>query len=222
VGELPFVTGIFPLGGPAGRRSAVELTGWNLPSNQLAADATDRKPGTLLLSVRQNGLLSNAVPFAVDALPECREIEPNDRPDNAQAVTLPVIINGRVDRPGDRDVFRFEGRAGDEIVAEVFARRLNSPLDSVLTLTDAGGRQLAFNDDYEDKAEGLVTHHADSYLCVKLPADGAYYVHLGDMQHHGGTAYAYRLRLSLARPDFGLRVTPCSLNARAEIGRAHV
>jgi len=35
------------------------------------------------------------------------------------------------------------------------------------------------------------------------------------MLHQGGTAYAYRLRLSLARPDFDLRVTPCSLNARA-------
>ena len=32
VGELPFVTGIFPLGGPAGAQTTVELTGWNLPA----------------------------------------------------------------------------------------------------------------------------------------------------------------------------------------------
>ncbi len=214
VGELPFVTGIFPLGGPAGRRSAIELAGWNLPSNQLTADASDRNPGTLLLSVRQNGLLSNAVPFALDALPECRETEPNDRPDHAQPVTLPVIINGRVDRPGDRDVFRFEGRAGNEIVGEVFARRLNSPLDSVLTLTDAGGRQLAFNDDHEDKGSGLNTHHADSYLRATLPADGTYYLHLGDAQHQGGAEYGYRLRLEPPRPGFELRVAPSSVNVR--------
>jgi len=47
-------------------------------------------------------------------------------------------------------------------VIEVFARRLNSPLDSILQLTDAQGKQIAANDDYEDKGYGLTTHHADS------------------------------------------------------------
>ena len=96
--------------------------------------------------------------------------------------------------PGDWDVFRFEGHAGDAIVAEVYARRLDSPLDSVLKLTDADGKQLAFNDDHEDKGAGLDTHYADSYLTATLPADGAYYIHLGDAQHQGGPEY----RLPLA------------------------
>ena len=93
----------------------------------------------------------------------------------AQPVTLPVIVNGRIDRPGDWDVFRFEGRAGDQIVAEVLARRLESPLDSVLKLTDAAGKRLAFNDDYEDKGDGLRTHHADSLIHFTLPANGTYF-----------------------------------------------
>ena len=109
------------------------------------------------------------MPFAVDTLPECLEKEPNDPPaDGPARSTLPVIVNGRIDRPGDGDVFRFEGQAGEEIVAEVYARRLDSPLDSVLKLTDAAGRQLAFNDDYEDKGAGLNTHHADSLLAATL------------------------------------------------------
>ena len=62
---------------------------------------------------------------------------PTTRPRSAQQVTLPIIVNGRIDPPGDWDVFRFQGRAGDQIVAEVQARRLDSPLDSVLRLTDA-------------------------------------------------------------------------------------
>ena len=82
-------------------------------------------------------------------------------------------------------------------------------------ITDAAGRQLAFNDDHEDKGSGLITQHADSYLSVKLPASGAYLVHLGDTQHKGGPDYAYRLRLSEPRPDFELRVPPASLNVRS-------
>jgi len=104
---------------------------------------------------------------------------------------LPIIINGRINQPGDMDVFRFDGRAGEQIVAEVYARRLDSPLDSVLILTDVTGKQLAFNDDYEDTGSGLNTHYADSYLAVTLPATGAYFVHIGDTQHGGGEAYGY-------------------------------
>lgn len=212
LGELPFVTGIFPLGGKAGDKTTVELTGWNLPVTRLTRD--NGGPGIHPVSVRQGDLVSNGQPFAVDTLPECLEKEPNDLPDAAQAVALPVIVNGRVDRPGDADVFRFEGRAGDEVVAEVWARRLDSPLDSTIRLTDAAGRQLAFNDDHEDKGSGLNTHHADSWLCAALPADGTYYLHLADAQRQGGPAYAYRVRIGPPRPDFELRVAPSSVNVR--------
>ncbi len=214
MGELPFVTGIFPLGGPAGASTTVDVQGWNLPAARITMDAKDKAPGTYMLSDGRADAASNRVPFAVDTLPECLEKKPNDRPETAQAVTLPIIVNGRIAAPGDVGFFRFEGHAGDEVVAEVYARRLNSPLDSVLTLTDAAGKVLAFNDDHEDKGSGLNTHHADSWLLAKLPVDGAYYVQIGDVQHKGGPDYAYRLRLSPPRPDFDLRLAPSSLLLR--------
>jgi hypothetical protein len=212
VGEVPYVTSIFPLGAPSGAQTAVEMTGWNLPAKTLIS--TNREPGIYPLFARTGKWISNPMPIAVDTLPECLEQEPNDSQESAQPVTLPIIVNGRIDHPGDWDVFRFRGRAGEEIVAEVYARRLDSPLDSVIKLTDAGGRQLAFNDDHEDKGAGLDTHYADSYLRVTLPSDGTWYLHLGDAQHQGGPEYAYRLRISAPRPDFALRVVPSSVNVR--------
>ena len=158
--------------------------------------------------------MPNRVPFAVDTLPECLEQEPNDSPATAQPVTLPVIVNGRIDQPGDWDVFRFEGRAGDQVVAEVYARRLDSPLDSVLKLTDAAGKQLAFNDDHEDKGAGLETHYADSWLTATLPANGTYYLHLGDAQAAGRAGIRLPLAHQRPRPDFALRVVPSSVNVR--------
>jgi hypothetical protein len=215
LGELPFLRGIFPLGGKVGARTTLEAQGWNLPAATVTQDAKGKPPGVYPVAVGKEDWISNRVLFAVDALPECLEQEPNDRPENAQRVALPVIVNGRIDRPGDRDVFRFEGRAGQEVVAEVHARRLGSPLDSILKLTDADGKVLAQNDDHEDKACGLITHHADSWLSARLPAGGTYYLHLGDVQNQGGPEYAYRLRISPPRPDFELRVVPSSVNARA-------
>lgn len=215
VGELPFVTSLFPLGAQVGTDPAVELKGWNLPVTTLTPDAT--APGIQRLTVRTGDRVSNPMPFAVDTLPEGRELEANNLAVSAQPIVLPVIVNGRIDQPGDLDVFRFEGRAGAQIVAEVTARRLNSPLDSVIRLTDDAGRQLALNDDHEDKGAGLTTHHADSRLHVTLPADGTYHVHLGDAQHQGGPEYGYRLRLSPPQPDFELRVVPSSLTIRAGV-----
>ena len=213
VGELPFITGVFPMGGPAGAETHVKLTGWNLPSNTVIVDATASGPKTVPITLSKNKRSSNAMPFALDTLPECLETEPNDKPTGTQRIKLPMIINGHIDRSGDRDVFSFTGRKGDEIVAEVLARRLESPLDSLLKLTNAAGKLLAVNDDYEDKGAGLVTHHADSRISMKLPDDGAYLIHLADTQHNGGAAYGYRLRVSLRRPDFELRVVPSGINA---------
>jgi hypothetical protein len=215
LGELPLVTGVFPLGGPAGGTNPVELTGWNLPATNVVEKAAGRDPGIYPLSAAKGERIYNYVPFALDTLPECLEQEPNDTPETARAITLPVIINGHIDRPGDWDVFRFEGKAGDTVVAEVQARRLDSPLDSSLQLTDAGGKQLAFNDDYEDKGSGLNTHHADSYLRAVLPTNGIYFLRLGDTQRKSGPEYAYRLRISPPRPDFALRVVPSSVSVRA-------
>jgi hypothetical protein len=209
LGELPFVTSIFPLGGRGGARTAVEFKGWNLPATRLTESFKTR--GVELISLPN----SNAIPFSVDTLPEVVEKEPNDRAPNAQKLKLPMIVNGRINRPGDQDIFRFLGKAGEEIVAEVMARRLDSPLDSVLRLTDARGKELAVNDDTEDKSAALQTHHADSRILFKLPAAGTYYLHLGDTQHKGGADYAYRLRVSHPQPDFELRVTPSGINARS-------
>jgi len=215
VGELPFVTSIFPLGGRVGEQTTVKLTGWNLPAYELTLEGKDKEPGVIPVSVRKGDMVSNSVPFALGTLPECLEKEPNNEQTGAQPLTLPIIVNGRIDQPDDWDVFRFEGRAGDEIVAEVHARRLDSPLDSVLKLTDAAGLQLAFNDDHEDKGAGLATHHADSLLRIALPAEGTYYLHVCDAQHKGGEAYGYRLRISPPQPDFELRVVPSTINVRA-------
>ena len=212
VGELPFITSVFPLGAPAGSATAVKLTGWNLPTETLTMDAKEKKPGVYPLSVSKDDMLSNAMPFAVNSLPECVEKESNDTTQTAQAVKLPVIVNGRIDRSGDWDTFHFEARAGQQVIAEVCARRLESPLDSVLELFSAAGERLAFNDDHADKSHDLQTHHADSLIHFTVPADGAYYVRLGDAQHHGGPEYAYRLRLSAPQPDFELRVAPSCMN----------
>lgn len=212
VGEQPFVTETFPLGGPAGGLTIATVSGWNLRDERLRLDTRPAEDHLRRAVLTGGGLASNPVFYSVDSLPECGEVEPNDTAREAQPIGLPRIINGRIDRPDDVDVFQIEGRAGDELVVEVTARRLLSPLDSLVRVTNAGGEVLEWNDDFSDPGSGWLTHHADSYVMMRLPTDGRYRVYLSDAQRHGGGAYAYRLRLGRPSPDFELRVTPSSIN----------
>jgi hypothetical protein len=123
-------------------------------------------------------------------------------------------VNGQVNKPSDIDVFKFSAKEGDEIVGEVCARRLGSPLDSVVKLTDENGKQIAFNDDTDTKADGLNTHHADSYIRAKIPADGVYFVQISDSQQKGGEDFGYRLRISAPQPDFQVRAVPSQIMLR--------
>lgn len=145
--------------------------------------------------------------------PGAAEREPNDDVRRAQRLSVPAIVNGRIDRAGDWDTFRFDGRQGTRLVAEVIARRAGSPLDAVIELLDPAGRRVAANDDAEDAAWDSHTHDADSILTATLPASGRYTLRIGDVQRKGGAEYSYRLRLGPPRADFEARVAPSAINA---------
>ncbi len=82
IGELPFVTSMFPMGGHVGEPVQVAMDGWNLDQAKLTLPPPDAKPGRYLIAASIGNLLTNYVPFALDTLPECLEQEPND--DRAQ------------------------------------------------------------------------------------------------------------------------------------------
>lgn len=218
VGEQPFVTSVFPLGARKGAWTTFDLKGWNLPPEKTRFRAKNPAGSVNEIRLRSGDDWSNPVSYAVDDLPEITERERKTLTDGPRRVRLPVIVNGRVDQPGDVDGFQFYGRKGRTIVAEIDARKLGSPLDSLLRLIDANGNIVAWNDDHVIKEghlhkneAGLLTHHADSLMTATLPKSGRYQVQVSDVRGHGSSAHAYRLRISYPRPDFALRMTPSSL-----------
>jgi hypothetical protein len=106
------------------------------------------------------------------------EKEPNNGFRQAQPIALPCTVEGRIDPARDVDVFRFDGRAGQRVRFEILAARFGSALDSILTLYDAGGHELAANDDSGGSA--------DSVLEATLPQAGTYYLSLMDAHDQGG------------------------------------
>lgn len=213
VGEIPFLTSVYPLGGHSGQSANLQALGWNLASTSIpfmpAAGAN-----AVSVPSAAGDLASHPMPFVTTDLPEVFAKPNIGKPASAQGLRTPVVVNGRISKPGESQVFCIEGKAGTSLVAEVWARRLGSPMDSVLTLTDSSGKVIAFNDDTDDRAVGMVTHQADSYFMVSLPHDGSYFLTLRDAQQGGGLQYGYRLRVSPPLPDFELRIVPSSVRIR--------
>ena len=222
LGKTPFITDIFPPGARVGENISADMNGWNLDNAKLVLPGPKAEEGLHPVGAELKGTLSNLIPFALDTLPECIERRSNNDRQTAQEVTLPIIINGRIETPGDQDVFQFTAQKGDILVAEVNARRLDSPLDSLLTLIDSDGKLIAINDDHSDPGSGLNTHHADSYIRTEIPADGTYYVQITDTAHHGSPSSTYRLRLSPPQPDFALRTEPSHFDVRSNTASVNI
>lgn len=119
------------------------------------------------------------------AHPLLAEKEPNDGFAQAQAIQVPQTVDGQIHGDGNVDVFSLSGAAGQRLVAEIFAARHGSALDSILTLYDESGRILAVSDDQSGTT--------DSRLEITLPAAGRYFLGLQDAHDRGGPAHPYRL-----------------------------
>jgi WD40 repeat protein len=149
-GVFPLVTGVFPLAVRAGADTAPregELRGFALEGFHLAdvdPVAIPTVPQVTNVAVGQGDRVAlNRPRIEASAHVEFVEREPNDSPNTAHELPVPSGVSGHIaPREGvsnDVDHFRFAARRDVPLTLEVFARRLGSPLDSVIEIQDASG-----------------------------------------------------------------------------------
>lgn len=141
--------------------------------------------GPVLVSVATSEGATKPQPLLVETRPVMAEKEPNPGFRQAQEIKLPVVVEGVIGMPRDVDVFRFQGRKGQKIRAEVLANRFGSPLDAMLTLYGERGIEIASADDFKGSRDAL--------LEATLPADGVYFLSLIDAHDTGSAIHVYRL-----------------------------
>ena len=115
----------------------------------------------------------------------------------------PLALNGIISKKGESDWFRFKARKGQPLDINVYARRLRSPLDSVLEIFDANGKSIASNDD---------TGGPDSYLKLSPGEDGEYFLRIKDQLGNGGSDYTYRIEITPVRPSLTLSIPQVARN----------
>ena len=130
--------------------------------------------------------VSNFRAFTIGDCPEVLEKEPNDEPAQAQRVTLPVVVNGRIDKQTDVDHYVFAAKKGQRVLINCWAWRLDSQLDGTLSVSDSKGKDLAYSGDYYGK---------DPFIDFTAPEDGDFTVKIWDFVFSGGSDYFYRLHI---------------------------
>ena len=142
VGELPFVTGCFPLGVPANRESEVELTGFQLPAGRkvkVAAGAPGEMPCRSIPRSSARAARSRSWSAICPTLSKpSRTTRPRKRPPRK----CPPAIGGRSDACRRRDLFKFDAKKGTVWAIETQAAQRGSPTDTKIEVLDAGGRPV--------------------------------------------------------------------------------
>ena len=225
IGELPYLETIFPLGGQRGTENTITVSGANLDtvaSIQISI-GTETSAGEQSLRVQTpSGLATNPHPFAIGNWVEMVETEPNNTTGNANAVTTPITLNGKIEKSGDVDWFSFEIKEPQLLVFEVEANKLSSNLDALLTLYGPGkpmdgSDEMAWNDSKEqvlmvNDDDASTDARADARIDWNFEAAGKYSVAIRDLNNQGGETYPYRLNIRPLEPDCELRVV--ALNIR--------
>lgn len=136
VGEVPVVTAVFPLGVQRGGEALIQVEGVHLGvrSVKVKADVNTALGTRLPLDVP--GALGS--PFVVvGEFPDV--VATSDSPVSLQVGST---ANGRLTKSGATNTWRFQAKKGDRLLLEVEARRLGTPLDSVIEILDQQGKPL--------------------------------------------------------------------------------
>lgn len=106
--------------------------------------------------------------------------------DKAMPVEINSIIKGDVPSRGI-DWYRFTAKAGQRVLLEVQAERIDSRMDGLLIVYDLDGREVSRNRE---------VYGRDPFLEISAKQDAEYFLAVSDILYRGGAEHFYRLSIS--------------------------
>ncbi len=195
VGNFPRPLAVYPAGGKPGETLKVKFLGdvagtieqevtlpKEIPLDPYRVEVADAK-----------GVAPTSHPFRIGNFENVLEQEPNNDRNTATAGPCPAAFNGIISEKGDVDCFKFTAKKDQTIAIEVYARRIRSGLDPVVTVNQASdGKQIAADDD---------SRGVDCAAKVKIPADGDYVITVRDHLFRGDPTFTYRIEVEEVKPN---------------------
>jgi hypothetical protein len=213
IGDLPLVISAFPAGARRGTKTPFDVLGVNFPEGlQLLSDfPAETPPGDNLLKIVMPKGMANALSVRVGDGPELNEPDPEsaDDPLRPLPALVPGAINGRFRNMDDGDIDYYQlvpipGQEGDYAIT-VYAARMGSPADPIVSIVDPRGTSQAEDDDKLGR---------DARIERRIPAEGIT-IAVREAFGRGGPRFIYRVEVEPLAPrritvtaDLGGRSVP--------------
>lgn len=251
VSTAPWIDAVFPPLVEPGKTTEVTVYGRNLPGGvpdpatkleklsmkvtapgglpaQQRLDSADAIPAHqatvdgFTLRLKNAAGASNPFLLQYASAPVIAEQGDNDRPEQAQSVTAPCEVAGRIEKIRDRDWYRFAAKKGEPLSIEIYGDRLGAPVDMYAILRSAESKTTIVElDDNPELLHPLAfyskTEDPTRHRFVP-PADGDYLLLVSsrDADIQAGPRSLYRVRIGPESPDFRLVLQGTSLNSPDE------
>lgn len=196
VGNFPRPTIAYPGGGQAGQKTEVTLLGDPLGEIKKEIEVLEDngfRPGQF--HADDHGVTPSPLPFRVREYGNVFETEPNNSFGHAgkqePIASLPIAINGILDRPNDFDYHRIRCQKDGVYHIECFGRRLGSAIDPVLNIFGPDKNSIVGDDD---------SKRPDCYVRFVAPDDGDYFIRVYDRLRRGTPEFVYRIEVEPANP----------------------
>jgi len=173
--------------------------------------APDAKPGAREIRLTTSRGVTNPMVFHVGQVPEVARkamktcafqvlgkegLSQRKRPEEEEevSITVPCTMNGQI-ASGEVNRYRFQARKGQRLVVSTAARELIPYIadavpgwfQPVVAISDADGKEVAFNDDYRFKP--------DPVILFEVPKDGEYVLAITDAIYRGREDFVYRVTI---------------------------
>lgn len=171
-------------GNPPNNTGPVERLGdWEVEAEIEVLAGTE--PGELRVTLTTPHGPTNPLTIAVaDPALRVEEKEPNNGYATAQVVTWPCVVEGRIEKEKDVDVYRIDGKPGERVCLRIESRALSSAAELLVTATDVQGHVL-----------DMTRERTPNTFIVTLPLSGSCCVALIEASDLGGPFFGYRLHV---------------------------
>lgn len=156
--------------------------------------AADAQPGVREFRIATPRGVSTVGQLVVVRDPVVVEAAKNNRPEEAQTITLPATVCGTIERAEDMDYFKFQAEAGAALTFHVRSMRLQDKIhdlqkhaDLIITLRNASGTTLAASDNH---------FFADPLLHHRFEHSGEYVLEVRDVRYQGNRYWEYSLEIN--------------------------
>jgi len=141
--------------------------------------------------------VSTLGPLVIAADPIVVEKDKNNTPEEAQPISVPATVCGRIEQNNDIDFFKLTVKAGQAISFHVRSARLRDKVNGehgrnpnsnlIITLQNAAGEILTSNKNF---------FFADPFLHHKFAKDGEYLLGIRDVRYRGIDIWHYSIEIN--------------------------